>query len=180
VVGGFADANAGSDLDPSRVEVVVANPQTGGGRGEIARIVAGAGDAEGLRQASGTAGEFGQILRAPEDGFSSVDHVCDAEEGFEGAEENGSGLALAFAGDVEAVVVAVDEINVGVAGRTEQDRGAGSIACESVGRGIVFPQVGFDFDDAGGDGKGAVAADKDLAEKGARYSAGIVCEEGAR
>ena len=82
---------------------------------------------------------------------AGLGHFLHAGERFEGAEQNASGTAFGLAGDIEAVVVAVDEVNVGVARRPEQNRGAGGVAGGGVGGGIVLAEVGFDFDDAGGE-----------------------------
>lgn len=46
-------------------------------------------------------------------------------------------------------MISVDEINVGVAGRSEENGGARGVASGGVSRWIVFPQVGFNFHDAG-------------------------------
>lgn len=52
---------------------------------------------------------------------ASLGHFCDSDKRFKSANENATGLAFRFAGDVEAIVIAVDEINVGEAGRSEED-----------------------------------------------------------
>jgi hypothetical protein len=46
-----------------------------------------------------------------------------------------------------------------------------------MGGGIVGAEVGFDFDDAGGEGR--TVADEHFAEEGAGYAAGIAGEKGA-
>src|ERR1700733_581487 len=53
LIGCFADADTWSDLDGCRREAVLANPQARSWRCEIASIVAGAGDTEGLGEAPG-------------------------------------------------------------------------------------------------------------------------------
>ena len=109
---------------------------------------------------------------------ASVGHLFDAKERFEGAKEYAAGFAFALAGDVQAVVIAVDEVNVGVAGRAEEHGIAGGIAGGGVGSGIVLSEVSFDFDDAGGEAERAFA-DEDFAEKLAGYAARVAGEEGA-
>lgn len=61
-------------------------------------------------------------------------------------------------------MIAVDEINVGVAGRPEQDCGARSVAGGGVRGGIVFPEVSFDLDDPGREKLAAALAHQHLAE----------------
>src|ERR1700683_1155787 len=105
----------------SRAKAFVSNPQAGGGGSKIAAVVADAGDAEGFGQASRAAGELAKVGEGLQCEVASPRHFLDAEERFEGAEQNRARLAFALAGNVQAVVVAVDEIDVGVAGRAEQD-----------------------------------------------------------
>ena len=76
-------------------------------------------------------------------------------------------------------MVAVNEINVGVAGRAEQDRGAGCVASGGMRGRVVDAEVGFDFDDASGEMQLAGVAEKDLAEEVASYAARAAGEEGA-
>jgi hypothetical protein len=76
-------------------------------------------------------------------------------------------------------VVAVDEIDVGITGRTEQDRSAWSVAGGSVSGGIVLSEVGFDFDDTGREARVSVAYE-DFSEEIASDAAGVASEERAR
>jgi len=116
---------------------------------------------------------------------ASLGHFVDAGERFEGAEENAAGAAFGFAGNVEAVVGAVNEVNVGMAGRAEQDGIARSLTGGGVGGGIIFAEIGFDFDDAGGQAGAAPScfflscyfSNQHLAEKFAGYATGIAVEE---
>jgi hypothetical protein len=80
-------------------------------------------------------------------------HGGDSADGFEGAKEDavaarGSG---GLAADVGAVVVSVDEIDVGVAGRSKEDGVARGKSAIGVGGGIVAAKVGFGFHDASGE-----------------------------
>jgi len=110
---------------------------------------------------------------------SILRHVLDARERFEGTEEDRSCFTLALTRNVQAVMVAVDEVNIGVAGRSEKDRSAGGVASGGVGGGVVLAEVSFDFDDPGGEAKFSGVADEDFAEKFASYAAGVAGEEGA-
>jgi len=47
-------------------------------------------------------------------------------------------------------VIAVDEVDVGVSGRAEEDGVSRRAACGRVGCGVVLAKVGFGFYDAAG------------------------------
>jgi hypothetical protein len=149
LVGCFGDTDAGSDLDPPRAKAIFADPQAGGGRGEVESVVSRAGDGEGLGEAPGAAGKSRAMAGAGQRDSAGARHFFKTEEGFESAEKNRSRFAFAFTGDVEAIVIAVDKVNVGKAGRTEEDRIASCVAGGGVGGGIVGSEVSLDFDDAG-------------------------------
>jgi len=110
---------------------------------------------------------------------SALGHFLHARERFEGAEQNASGLAIGFAGDVETVVGAVDEVDVGVAGWSEQHGRASGVSGGGVGGGIIFAEVGFDFDDAGGERGSSVFTDQHFAQEFAGYAARIAGVESA-
>jgi hypothetical protein len=76
-------------------------------------------------------------------------------------------------------MITVDEINVGVARRSEQYCGAGGVAGGGVGGGIVFSEVSLDLDDAGSEGGVSGVTDEDFAQEFASYAARITGEEGA-
>jgi hypothetical protein len=77
-------------------------------------------------------------------------------------------------------MVAVDEIDVGVAGRSKQDGVARGHAAIGVRAGVKGSEVGFDFYDASGEEGSAVAAYKQLAEELAGDLAWIAGVERAR
>ncbi len=62
-------------------------------------------------------------------------------------------------------MIAVNEINVRVSGRTEEHHIARRAADGSVCGGIVGTQVGFDFDDASGEKFAALAAYENFAKQ---------------
>jgi hypothetical protein len=62
-------------------------------------------------------------------------------------------------------VHSVDEIDVGVAGRAEEDGVAGSLSRGGVGGGIVLSEVGFDLDDASRKALGSSSANENFAEQ---------------
>src|SRR5260370_3455097 len=75
-------------------------------------------------------------------------------------------------------MIAVDEINIAMARRTEQDRGAGGVAGGGMGSGIVFSEIGFYLDDAGRQ-TGLSVAHQNLTEKFASHATRIAREERA-
>ena len=74
-------------------------------------------------------------------------------------------------------MIAVDEVNVGEAGRSEQNRSARGVAGSGVGRGIVFSEVGFYFNDAGCQAQLSAISHQDLAEEFASHPPRIASEE---
>ncbi len=74
-------------------------------------------------------------------------------------------------------MIAVNEINVGVAGRAEQDGRSRGIARGRVSRGIVHSEVGLDFDDAGSEAKLAEVTDQYFAQEFASYATRTSAEE---
>ena len=177
-LGGFCDPDTGGSGDVARAIAIVTDPEATGRRGEIQTVVAGARDAESLAEAAGAAGESGKIAGTVQLDFPGTSHGGNARERLQGTEKDASGLSLGFAGDVQAVVVSVNEINIGVTGRAEQYGIAQGAAGGGVSRRIVEAEVGFDFDDAGGELRGAGFAEQDLAEKLSGYPPGIAGEEG--
>jgi hypothetical protein len=158
---GFADADAAGDFYGWGGKAIVGEPEAGMRGREVASVVAEAGDAECLGQASGASGEADEIARDLDLQVSGASHFFYTVNGFEGAEENASAFTFRIAGDVQAVVTAVDEINVGVAGRAEEDGVAGGFSGGGVGGEVVFCEIGFDFDDAGGE-VGRVSAEEEF------------------
>jgi hypothetical protein len=82
-------------------------------------------------------------------------HLFKAADGFEGAQEDTSGIAFGQVGgsaaDVGAVVISINEVDVGVAGRSEENRVARGLAAVGVGTGVEGAEVGLGFDDASGE-----------------------------
>src|SRR5271156_29576 len=148
-------------------------------RGQIAAVVAGARDAEGFGQPSGAAGEVNQIPRFAHFDFSCPRHLFDAAHRLDCAEQDASRVAVALARHIQAVMIAVDEINVGVAGRSVQNCSAGGVAGGGVGGGIVFPEISFDLDDAGRQTELSAVSHQHLAEEFASHAPGSPGEERA-
>lgn len=128
LVGGFADANPRSDLDFMAGKSVVADPKSRRRGSQIGTVVANSSDAEGLSETSGAAGELPERVRTGEEDIAGAGHLFYSEKRLKCTEEYRSSFALALTRNIQTVVIAVDEIDVGVAGRTEEDSGASSIA----------------------------------------------------
>ena len=76
-------------------------------------------------------------------------------------------------------MVAVDEVDVGVAGRAEKHGIAQGSASGGVSSRIVNAEVGFDLDDTSGQSRGPGVSDEDLAQQLSGYAARIAGEESA-
>ena len=74
-------------------------------------------------------------------------------------------------------MVAVDEIDVGVAGRPEEYRVAQGLTRGSVRGGIVYSEVGFYLDDAAGESLTIAVANQDFSQKLSRYALRIAHEK---
>lgn len=111
--------------------------------------------------------------------------MTDSGDRLQGSKENASGLAFGLAGDVQAEVIAVDEIDVSVARRSEEHAIAVGGTGGGVSRGVIGSKVGFGFNDATGknDATGSkmamFAADQKFSKKVAGHGAGIAEVEGA-
>jgi hypothetical protein len=69
-------------------------------------------------------------------------------------------------GDVEAIVHAIDEVDVGAAGWAEEDSVVWSESAGGVGGGIGETEVGLDLDDAACETFAVEVADEELAQEG--------------
>lgn len=74
-------------------------------------------------------------------------HEREVCQRFEGADEDGAGGLGGLGDDIEAVVDAVYEVDVGHAGWAVHDFAAGCTAAAGVAGGIVGAGVGLGFDD---------------------------------
>ena len=65
-------------------------------------------------------------------------HFGDASDRFQGAEEHATGASVGLAGDVQAVVISINEVDVRIARRAKQDGVAGGLTSGGVRGGIFF------------------------------------------
>src|ERR1035441_4957883 len=126
---------------------------------DIGRVV-GAGDAQRQRKFGRPRCQVLDLARPR----PAPAHEVQPRDRFQGANEDAPGGAGRFAHQVEALIHPVDEVDVDVARRPEDDLRARGDAPRGVGGLVAGAEVGFGFhDDAGG---GAV--DEDFAEQVAR------------
>lgn len=111
--------------------------------------------------------------------MASGGHLLDAGKWFEGAEKDAPRTSHGLAGNIQAIVIAIDEVNVGVAGWSENHGVSWRVACGGVGGWVINPQVGFNFNYAGSETRCVRPAYQDFSEKVARYTAWLADEEGA-
>src|SRR4051794_16770429 len=120
-IGGFRDAYADCRNHFGARRAVSGDVEIRGWIGEILFVVADSSDAKGFGQASRAAGEIAQVTRAVDPNAAKFCHFLDAAERLKGAEKNSPGFAVRQTGNIQTEVVAVDEIDVSSAGRTEKD-----------------------------------------------------------
>ena len=106
-------------------------------------------------------------------------HGLDAVDGGDGADEDSAGLAGEMGGCVEAVVHAVDEVDVGVAGWAEEGEVVGGEAAVGVGCGVGEAEVGLDLGDAAGEALAVEGADEEFAEESSGDDLGGAGVEGS-
>ncbi len=168
----FRDADPSGGNDGWGTIPIRQNSQIGCERRHILSIVVRAGDAERLRQASRSAGEHlaCSFRRQLFHWYGSPScHQFKAAQRFERANQYASRMAGRQAGHVQAVMVSVDEIDIGVSWRTEQDFIAGCLAGKCVCCGVIAAHVHLDLDDPARDLPALFPSDQDFAQQLTRY-----------
>lgn len=124
--------------------------------------MSGPGETESLAEAAGARGELTRRrtgIQAAVEG-----HLRLPGDRFQGANQHAACAAFDFARDIGAEVAAVDGVDVGVAGRSEENRVPWGETTMGVGGGvgwcIVRAQIRFDFNDAASQDAGAGAMDE--------------------
>ena len=109
---------------------------------------------------------------------SGVGHRFQSQHRLKSPQQDASAVSFGLTRDVGAEVHAVDEIDVGVSGRTEEHGVTRRASDVSVRRRIDGAEIGFVLDDAAGKKFAALAADEELAEKVSRATViGVAIEE---
>ena len=98
--------------------------------------------------------------------MTEVGHGLDAVDGGDGADEDSAGLAGEVGGGVEAIVHAVDEVDVGAAGWAEEGEIIGGEAAVGVGGRVGEAEVGLDLGNAAGEALAVEIADEEFAKEG--------------
>jgi hypothetical protein len=101
-----------------------------------------------------------------------VGHGLDAVDGGDGADEDSACFAGEMGGCVDAVVHAVDEVDVGAAGWSEEGKVVGGESAVGVGGWVGKAEVGLDLGDAADEALAVEIADEELAEERSRYDLG--------
>ena len=135
----------------------------------------GPGDIESLTETAGASGKL--RCRGVRGQFAIGGHGFLTENRFERTDQDAAGHAYRLTCDIDAVVHAVNEVDVGMAGRSEHDAISFGDAAEAVGCWIgcfsdMRAEVSFDFDDAAGEPAGRGAAGEQFAEKPRRDDLG--------
>jgi hypothetical protein len=111
-------------------------------------------------------------------------HLLLPGDGFERADQHAAGLPLGLARNVHAGVAAIDDVDVGIAGVTEQDQVAGRGSAMRVGGGvgrvIVGTEIGLGFHDAAGEEAGVGRVDQELAQKAGGHQFRLSLKERSR
>lgn len=178
-VGGFCNSNARRSEDVARAKSIVTDPETAGRRCEIASVVASASDTESFGEPSWSAGEFGPVFCAAHFYAASFRHLVDPGKRFDGTEKDAPRLAFGLAGDVQTIIISVDEVDVRVARRAEEDRIPQGASGGRVGGRIIFAEIGFNLDDTGGKPSGRITAvaDQDSPQQSTCYVPRITYKE---
>src|ERR1700724_3513479 len=138
---GCGTARAGEGSEPERTW------------GTEIRAVERAVDAQGGGKTPRTAREVEQA-----GGFAVLSHLLDAVEGLERADQDTAADASDFRGDVEHEVVAVAEIDVGMAAAKKHGAIARRRSAKVMGGGVAL-RIGFGFHDAPPEQKAGEFAD---------------------
>jgi hypothetical protein len=163
---------------------VFAHPQAALSASQIACVIPCAGDAESLREPPRTAGKFDEVFWAVDFNASGFSHFFYARNWFQGPDQNASRLAFRLAGNIEAVMISVNEVHVGVTGRSEQYGGAGGVSGGRMGGSILDAKVSFGFNDASRERglrflPNVLLSNQHLAQKFTRHPAWIATEKSA-
>jgi len=173
-VGGAGDANAGAFAEQQGAAGLRrrrartnngAQPERAGSTevGTVERAV----DVESRGEASRTAGEIEQA-----GGLAVMLHLLNAVQGFERADQNAAADSRDFGANVEHEVVAIAEIDVGVAAAQKHGAIARRWAAEVVRGGIAL-RIGFGFYDAAAEAAAKQFANDDFADEEPRQRDGV-------
>lgn len=104
-------------------------------------------------------------------------HCTNPTHWFHRAQKNGSRKTLRHTGNVQAIVITINKVHVGMTRGPEEDKVARGAPNVSVGGRIFFAKVGFIFNDAASEKHPSFTADKQLAQQLAPHNNWISIEE---
>ena len=175
----FGDPDARRHRDPACAESIVPNPKAACRRGQVAAIVLVPRDPERLAESSRAACQFWTVLRPAQLDPSRRSHFRDSRERFQRAKQDGPCLTVRFAGHIQAIVIAVDEVDIGMAWWPEQYRIAQSAPCGGMCGRIILAEIGFQLNDAGCDAYTVFPPHQDFSEQLSCDPARVTCKKRA-
>ena len=165
-IGGASDTNAWRDHNFGDCEGVLADLKGGRRVGQVSAIVQASRNTESLAEATGAGGQGRRFCIGREPAVGR--HGGKSFQRLESANEDAAGLALRLTGDVQTGIHAVDEVDVRMAGRSEEDLSTRCAACSGVSGGVIDAEVSLRFDDAADEPLAVGGVDKKLAQQPGR------------
>ena len=104
-------------------------------------------------------------------------HLLDARHWLQGAKENATGNSVGQAGNIQAVVIAIDEVHISVTGRTEQNGIPRRLARRRVRRRIAFAEIRLGFDNSPRQNSARRFPDQQFPQQRPRHPPRIAIEE---
>src|SRR5262249_17803936 len=163
--------------DLARTEAVVADSQVRLLAREVLAVVALTGHSQRSGHSSRTGGNQPQVAIALYDDIPSRRHLFDSGQRFHRAKQDCAGDAFALARHVQAVMISINEVDIGEPGGAEHDRIARRLADIGVRSRIVLAQVRFGFDDAYNKRAGGRFSHQQFSKQRPGYATRIAVEE---
>ena len=101
---------------------------------------------------------------------SRLGHLLDAGHRLQGPKQHASRDSVRQAGDVQAIVIAIDEVHIGVTGRAEEDGIPRRPARGRVRRCIVFSEIRLGFDNSSRQNSASRFPDQQFPEQRPRHT----------
>jgi hypothetical protein len=139
----FGDPDPGCDQDFAGYKAVILNLQVGFARGKIGAVIPLPRHPEGLAQASGAGSQGGNFGRSH---TSGPRHYLQAADRFQRPKQDAAGKTIRLAGDIQAKIHAVDEVDVGMPRGPKKNGVSRRFAGKRVRRRIGLAEVSFYLD----------------------------------
>lgn len=161
--------------------IVIPQPQGLGWFGQVEAVVLRAGDVHGFAKLAGAVGQTVEICGSKEGmaaNYASIFcHHAGSRHRLDGAEKNSTGFAVWQAGNIQAVVISINEIYISVARRAEDHLVPWRAPGGGMGGGVILAEVGFCLHDASGKNLAALATDHELPQQIAGDPARVAVEK---